>query len=135
MTPSDAALAGSEEIAAALRAALLDGGGGGAEGIGGGGLGGQGGGAAPSSNANNPGLQLVGRLVGREAYRSGVSDVLDLMSSPTLMLSLGHAVLKVVVVSLFPRLKPLYAEIEGGGSGGGGGGGGGGVGSGQQQRQ
>jgi hypothetical protein len=126
MTPSDAALAGSEEIAAALRSALLDGGG--AGGLGGGGAGGGGsggGGGAPGGG----GLQLVGRLVGRDAYRSGVSDVLDLISSPTLMLSLGHAVLKVVVVSLFPRLKPLYAEIEGGGGGGGSGGGG------QQQRQ
>ena len=68
----------------------------------------------------------MGRLVGREAYRSGVSDVLDMISSPTLMLSLGHAVLKVVIVSLFPRLKPLYAEIEGGGGGASGGSGGGG---------
>ena len=77
-------------------------------------------GSGSSSTATNPGLQLVGRLVGKDAYRSGVSDVLDMISSPTLMLSLGHAVLKVVVVSLFPRLKPLYADIEGGGGGGGG---------------
>jgi hypothetical protein len=122
MVPSDAALAGSEEIAAALRSALLDGTGSGSGGGGNGGGGGGGGGvgSGSSSTATNPGLQLVGRLVGKDAYRSGVSDVLDMISSPTLMLSLGHAVLKVVVVSLFPRLKPLYADIEGGGGGGGG---------------
>jgi glycolate oxidase FAD binding subunit len=54
----------------------------------------------------------LARIVGRDAYRAGVADVLEMLASPNTMLGLGHALLKAVIVTLWPRLKPLYAEVE-----------------------
>ena len=54
----------------------------------------------------------LARVVGRDAYKAGVADALDMLASPSAMLGLGHALLKTVVLSLSPRLKPLYAEVE-----------------------
>ena len=83
MTPPEAALVHAAEVRAALRAALLDG----------------------------P-LPALARIVGRDAYRAGVSDVLDALASPSTMLGLGHAAMKALIVTLWPRLKPLYADVE-----------------------
>jgi sorting nexin-13 len=83
LQPLPAALAHADEIEAALRAALL---------------------AGPTP--------ALARVVGRDAYKAGVADALDMLASPSAMLGLGHALLKTVVLSLYPRLKPLYAEVE-----------------------
>jgi sorting nexin-13 len=96
LAPSDASLAHADAIRACLRSVLLDG-------------------PTPA----------LARVVGRDAYRAGVNDVLDMLASPSTMLGLGHALLKAVIVTLWPRLKPLYAEVEAAGGtmrGGGGGG-------------
>jgi hypothetical protein len=52
------------------------------------------------------------RLVGRGAYTAGVADLLDMAASPTFALSLGYGALRTVLAALFPRLKPLLADVE-----------------------
>ena len=82
LDPAAAAPADAAEVAAELRARLL---------------------ADPPAWA---------RLIGRGAYASGVGDVLDMVASPTFALSLGYGAVRLVLAALFPRLKPLLADVE-----------------------
>lgn len=41
-----------------------------------------------------------------------MADLYSMMQSTTFMHQLGYIVLRIVLVSLFPRLSPVFQEIE-----------------------
>lgn len=44
--------------------------------------------------------------------RSCLTDVLDLLQSPTLLLTIGYGVLEALLGGLFPSLRPLVRRIH-----------------------
>ncbi|KAK3277059.1 hypothetical protein CYMTET_14908 [Cymbomonas tetramitiformis] len=54
----------------------------------------------------------VSTLLGKNNYRRGVVDLLDMIQSPTYMKQIGVNVVEAVLVALFPELKGLVMEIR-----------------------
>lgn len=52
------------------------------------------------------------RLVGRGAYVNGVTDLWEMMQSPTLVRQLGYGVLEILSVHLFPEMKGMFGAME-----------------------
>jgi sorting nexin-13 len=52
------------------------------------------------------------KLVGNKAYVAGVTDLWELMQSPTFMRQLGYGALEVVSLHLCPELKGMFAALE-----------------------
>jgi sorting nexin-13 len=57
------------------------------------------------------------RLIGKNAYASGMRDLFDMLQSPAFCQQLGYGVLEIAVVHLFPELKPLFRTLQHGGLG------------------
>jgi len=55
------------------------------------------------------------RLVGKGPYTEGVSDLYEMMQSPTFMRQLGYGVLEIGALHLCPELKEMFHNLEHGG--------------------
>lgn len=49
---------------------------------------------------------------GMAAARSGMTDLFEMMQSPTFVQQLGYGVLRIALLSFFPELRPLFQQIE-----------------------
>lgn len=58
------------------------------------------------------GPPVLVRLIGRNCYQVGMSDVFQMMQSQTFVQQIGYGLLKICVVNLFPELKPLFKQTE-----------------------